>query len=123
MAQPTLFTGTDADQIFEYGTTRVRGRRLRRFRLGDGYEQVTPDGIRSGFRKYDLRTRPLTDLEAQVYDDFFHDLQGDFFYAQFPQDDNIFKYRLDPNEWSWERIGENANIITFSVRSIADYRS
>jgi phage-related protein len=125
MAQPTLFSanGTQSESVFEYGTTVQRARRVRRFALGNGYEQVTPDGVNQDMRMYSLRTRPVTDAEAQSYDDFFNDLNGDFFFAQFPQDDELYKYRLDPNEWSWEIIGPDSNIISFTVRRIYDTRS
>jgi len=125
MAQPTLFsaTGTDSKTVFEYGTTVKRSRRVRRFVLGNGYEQVTPDGVNQDMRMYSLRTRPVTDAEAQAYDDFFDDLAGDFFFAQFPQDDELYKYRLTPNEWSWETLGPDSNIISFTVRRVYDTRS
>lgn len=123
MTQPTLFTGeTAASQIFEYGTTVRRSRRVRRLVLGDGYEQVTPDGINSDIRMYDLRTKPISDTLARQIDDAFNDLNGDFFYAQFPQDEALYRYRLEPNEWSWEIIGPGHNIISFSVKRIYDYR-
>ena len=60
MPQPTLFsaTGTDSETIFEYGTAVTRSRRVRRFTLGNGYEQVTPDGIQTDMRSYSLKTKP-----------------------------------------------------------------
>lgn len=125
MPQPTLFsaTGTDSETIFEYGTAVTRSRRVRRFTLGNGYEQVTPDGIQADMRSYSLRTKPISDAEATSYDDFFNDLNGDFFYAQFPLDDELYKYRLEPNEWTWETLGPNSNTISFTVRRIYDSRS
>lgn len=123
MPQPTLFSGvTAASGIFEYGTTVRRSQRLRRFQLGDGYEQVTPDGINNDIRRYDLRTKPISDTLARQIDDAFSDLKGDFFYATFPQDDRVYRYRLEPNEWSWEILGPNANIISFAVKRVYDYR-
>lgn len=125
MPQPTLFsaTGTDSETIFEYGTAVTRSRRVRRFALGNGYEQVTPDGIQTDMRSYSLKTKPISDAEATSYDDFFNDLNGDFFYAQFPLDDELYKYRLEPNEWTWETLGPNSNTISFTVRRIYDSRS
>lgn len=125
MPQPTLFTGATASSgIFEYGTTVRRTQRVRRFQLGDGYEQVTPDGLNTDMSRYDLRTRPISDTLAQQIDDDFNDLKGDFFYAQFPHDGTTtYKYRLDPNEWSWEIIGHNANVISFTVKRVYDYRT
>ena len=137
MAQPILFDfGPSADtsardpyDFFEIGFTRKRQQRVRRFQLGDGYEQVTPDGVNNLINSYDLRTRPLTDAEAEALDEDFEDLNGDFFYARFPQDAIRYRYRLEPNQWSWEVItsdtltAQRKNIITFSVKQIYDWRS
>lgn len=123
MAQPTLFTKAQSEQLFEFGHTVKKSRRVRRFVMGNGYEQVTPDGIQTEMRTYRLKTRPITDAEAASYDDSFDDLNGDFFYAQFIHDDELYKYRLEPNEWSIESIGPDSNIISFTVRRIYDSRS
>lgn len=124
MAQPTLFSGaTAASGIFEYGTAVKRSTRVRRVSFGNGYEQVTPDGINADMRSYDLRTRPISNTLAQQIDDAFAALKGDFFYAQFPQDTAVYRYRLEPNEWTWEVIGPNSNVISFSVRRVYDFRS
>lgn len=106
----------------EYGLTVRRGTRIRRISLGDGYEQVVPDGLNTDIRKYDIRTIPLTDAQAEALDQDLATLQGDFFYSRFKQDDTRYKYRLDPNEWSWECIGPDANIISFSVKRHYDFR-
>tara|TARA_B100000085_G_scaffold239292_1_gene229194 strand:+ start:70 stop:441 length:372 start_codon:yes stop_codon:yes gene_type:complete len=123
MAQPTLFTKAQSEQLFEFGHTVQKSRRVRRFVLGNGYEQVTPDGIQTEMRTYSLKTRPISDSEATSYDDAFDDLNGDFFYAQFIHDDELYKYRLEPNEWSIESTGPDTNIISFTVRRIYDSRS
>tara|TARA_B100001094_G_C18170592_1_gene794868 strand:- start:1692 stop:2108 length:417 start_codon:yes stop_codon:yes gene_type:complete len=138
MAQPTLFkvspgvteTARDARDFFEIGITRQRQQRVKKFQMGDGYQQVTPDGINNIIDVYRLTTRPLTLTEATALDEDFTDLNGDFFFAQFHFDSTQHKYRLEPNEWSWEDIGsasvsDNArtNVITFSVRRIYDYRT
>ena len=123
MAQPTLFPRSTSEDLFEFGHTVTKSRRTRRFAMGNGYEQVTPDGIQTEMRSYQLRTRPITDAQATQYDDAFDALNGDFFYAQFIHDDETYKYRLEPNEWSIESIGPNSNIISFTVRRIYDSRS
>lgn len=117
MAQPTLVLDV------EYGLTARRGTRTRRVQFGDGFEQVIPDGANTDIRKYDIRTVPITDEQALALDDTLGDLQGDFFYAQFFQDSEAYKYRLEPNEWSWESLGPNSNIISFSCKRIYDARS
>lgn len=120
--QPTPFAKAVVEDLFEWGHTVKKSRRVRRFAMGNGYEQVTPDGIQTEMRTYRLKTRPITDAEAKTYDDLFDDLNGDFFYAQFIHDDELYKYRLEPNEWSLESIGPNSNILSFQVRRIYDSR-
>jgi phage-related protein len=116
VAQPTFILDV------EYGLTVRRGTRLRRLSLGDGYEQVVPDGLNSEMRAYNIRTIPLTDAQAAALDQDLSDLQGDFFYSQFKQDDQLYKYRIFPNEWSWECIGPDSNIISFAVKRHFDFR-
>jgi len=143
MAQPILFNFNpgptdpfrDPYDFFENGLTRKRQQRVRRFQLGDGYEQVTPDGVNNLINAYDFRTRPLTYDEASSLDEDFQALNGDFFFARFPQDEVLYRYRLEPNEWSWEFISTrlqgqlslNAtprlHVISFSVKQIYDWRS
>lgn len=143
MAQPILFNFNpgptdpfrDPYNFFENGLTRKRQQRVRRFQLGDGYEQVTPDGVNNLINAYDFRTRPLTYDEASSLDEDFQALNGDFFFARFPQDEVLYRYRLEPNEWSWEFISTrlqgqlslNAtprlHVISFSVKQIYDWRS
>jgi phage-related protein len=91
--------------------------------FGDGFEQVIPDGANTDIRMYDIRTVPITDEQALALDGTLSDLQGDFFYAKFFQDAEQYKYRLDPNQWSWENIGPNSNVISFTCRRIYDARS
>lgn len=117
MAQPTFVL-----QV-EYGLTATRGTRVRKLQFGDGYEQITPDGPNSDIRKYSIRTTPMTDAQAAALDQDLADLRGDFFYSRFKQDDAVYKYRLEPNEWSWECLAPDVNIISFSVRRIYDARS
>jgi len=54
--------------------------RVRKFGFGDGYEQISPDGINTSVREYNITTRPLTptefvllkiDLDAVCIGDFF----------------------------------------------------
>lgn len=116
MAQPTFTIDV------EYGLTARRGTRVRRVQFGDGYEQVVPDGANSDIREYDIRTIPITDAQAQALDEDLAALAGDFFYSQFFQDDAVYKYRLSPNQWSWESIGPNANIISFTCKRHYDFR-
>lgn len=112
MTVPTLILDV------EYGLTVRRGNRVRRVQFGNGLEQVIPDGINNEIRKYDVRTVPITDEQAAVLDETLASIQGDHFLARFFQDDQIYKYRLDPNEWSWESLGPNSNIISFSCKRI-----
>ena len=117
MAQPTLTLEV------EYGLTARRGTRVRRVQFGDGYEQVVPDGANTDIRSYDIKTVPISDALAGALDDNLASLSGDFFYAKFFQDDTVYKYRLDPNEWAWESMGPDTNIISFSCKRVYDSRN
>lgn len=112
MTQPTLILDV------EYGLTVRRGNRVRRIQFGNGFEQIVPDGSNSEIRKYDVRTVPITDEQAAALDETLGSLEGDYFNARFFQDDAIYKYRLDPNEWSWESLGPNSNIVSFSCKRV-----
>lgn len=102
----------------EYGLTVRRGHRVRRVQFASGAEQVIPDGTSNEIRKYDIKTVPITDAQALALDSQLASLQGNYFQARFFQDDQTYSYRLDPNEWSWESIGPDANIISFSCKRI-----
>ena len=106
----------------EYGLTARRGTRVRRVQFGDGYEQVVPDGANTDIRSYDIKTVPISDYQAAALDDDLASLSGDFFYAKFFQDDATYKYRLDPNEWAWESIGPDTNVVSFSCKRVYDSR-
>jgi hypothetical protein len=106
-----------------YGLTARKGTRIKKVQFGDGYEQVSPDGINNEMRSYTVETSPIADSIAIALDSQLTALQGDFFYSQFFMDDQAYKYRLDPPEWEWRVIGPNSNILSFSVKRIYDPRA
>jgi phage-related protein len=105
-----------------YGLVAERGTRTKRVQFGDGYEQVSPDGINSEIRSYSIETAPITDEAAIELDRQLSALQGDFFYSQFFMDDKQYKYRLEQNQWQWRVIGPNSNVFNFTVKRIYDPR-
>lgn len=105
-----------------YGLVAERGTRTKRVQFGDGYEQVSPDGINNEIRSYSIETAPISDEAAINLDSQLYALQGDFFYSQFFMDDQPYKYRLEPNQWDWRVIGPNSNVFSFSVKRIYDPR-
>jgi len=117
MAQPTLALPC------EYGLTVQRGNRTLKNSFGDGYEQVSPDGINTDVRKYQIDTAPIADTTAIALDKQLSALAVDFFYSQFFMDDQMYKYRLDPNQWQWKIMGPDNNTFSFAVRRIYDTRS
>lgn len=106
-----------------YGLVARRGGRTKRVQFGDGYEQVSPDGINNDMRSYSIETAPISDTAAIDLDRQLTALQGDFFYSQFFMDDQLYKYRLDNNSWEWRTIGPNNNVFSFDVKRIYDPRS
>lgn len=107
----------------EYGLTVQRGTRTKRVQFGDGYEQVMPEELNDDIRSYQVDTVPIADSIAIALDSQLSALKGDFFYSQFFMDDQLYKYRLEPNQWQWRTIGPNSNIISFAVRRIYDPRN
>ena len=106
-----------------YGLTARKGTRTKKVQFGDGYEQVSPDGINNEMRSYTVETAPIADSIAIALDSQLTALQGDFFYSQFFMDDQKYKYRLEPQEWECQVIGPNSNILSFSVKRIYDPRA
>jgi len=117
MTQPTLALPC------EYGLTVQRGSRTQKISFGDGYEQVSPDGINSDIRQYQIDTAPIADLTAIALDKQLAALVGDFFYSQFFMDAEMYKYRLEPNQWQWKIMGPDNNVFSFAVKRIYDTRS
>lgn len=107
----------------EYGLTVRRGNRTIKAQFGDGYEQVSPDGVNTDIREYTIDTVPISDETAIALDAQLSALRGDFFYSQFFMDDSVYKYRLEPSAWQWRTIGPNNNSFSFTVRRIYDTRS
>jgi len=117
MTQPTFALAC------KYGLTVRRGNRTLKAQFGDGYEQVSPDGVNSDIREYTIETAPISDAAAIALDEQLSALRGDFFYSQFFMDNALFKYRLAPNAWQWQVVGPDSNIFNFTARRIYDARS
>ena len=79
-----------------------RTHRVRKFSFGDGYEQITADGVNTRMSEYDITTRPLTSTDALVLRNALDDVAiGDYFvitltpFSQLPR-----RYRLKDNSYS-----------------------
>jgi hypothetical protein len=117
MTQPTFALPCQYDLSVERGT------RVRRVQFGDGYEQVVPELLNDDIRMYQVDTAPISDETAVSLDRQLAALRGDFFYSQFFMDDQLYKYRLEKNQWQWRALGPDNNIFSFKVKRIFDVRS
>ena len=94
-----------------------RTHRVRKFSFGDGYEQISADGVNTRMSEYDITTRPLGSTDALVLRNALDDVAvGDYFlmvltpFSQTPR-----RYRLKGNSYSRQFLvaaSTNPNITT-----------
>lgn len=79
-----------------------RSHRVKKFSFGDGYEQISADGVNTRMSEYDITTRPLGSTDALVLRNSLDDVAvGDYFlmtltpFSQTPR-----RYRLKDNSYS-----------------------
>jgi len=94
--------------------------RIRRAGFGDGYEQISSDGINPRGQAYDITTVPLTDSHAQALDAALSSLNGSYFWSRIGSDTQPYKYRLDPFTWNASYEGPNRTSFTFKVKRAFD---
>ena len=97
-----------------------RTSRVKTVQFGDGYEQSVPDGINTEDYRYSIETLPLSDVQAANFESSLTALKGNFFYAKFKGDAQVYKYRLDGNRWSWSAQAKDANIFSLKVKRVYD---
>jgi phage-related protein len=97
-----------------------RTSRVRTVQFGDGYQQSTPDGINTEDYFYSIETLPLSDTQSAAVEAALSALKGNTFYAKFKNDLQVYKYRLDQNNWSWRSSGRDANVFAFTVKRAYD---
>ena len=97
-----------------------RTSRVKTVQFGDGYEQSVPDGINTEDYRYSIETLPLSDVQATNIESSLTALKGNFFYAKFKGDAQVYKYRLDGNRWSWSAQAKDANIFSLKVKRVYD---
>lgn len=97
-----------------------RTSRVKVVQFGDGYQQSVPDGINTEDYFYTIETLPLSDAQALVLEASLSELRGDFFFARFRNDPQVYKYRLDGSRWSWSSQGKDANVFGFKVKRAYD---
>lgn len=94
--------------------------RIRRAGFGDGYEQISSDGINQRGQSYDISTVPLTDSHAQALDAALSALNGSYFWSRIGGDTQPYKYRLDPFAWNTSNEGPNRTAFSFKVKRAFD---
>lgn len=79
-----------------------RTHRVRKFSFGDGYEQISADGVNTRMSEYDITTRPLNSIDALVLRNSLDDVAvGDYFlitltpFSQTPR-----RYRLRDSSYT-----------------------
>ena len=97
-----------------------RTSRVKTVQFGDGYEQNSPDGVNSQDYRYSIETLPLSDAQATNVESALSALEGDYFYAKFTNDTQVYKYRLDGNTWTWRSSGPGSNVFAFKVKRAYD---
>lgn len=97
-----------------------RTSRVRIVQFGDGYQQNIPDGINTEDYFYSIETLPLSDTQAASIESALSALKGNIFYAKFKNDTQVYKYRLDGNNWTWQSSGRDANVFQFRVKRAYD---
>ena len=94
-----------------------RSHRVRKFSFGDGYEQISADGINTLVNEYDITTRPLQSADALVLLNGLDAVAvGDYFLATLtPFSTTARRYRLKDNSFSRQFLvadSTNPNIDT-----------
>ena len=94
-----------------------RTHRVRKFSFGDGYEQISADGVNTRMSEDDITTRPLTSTDALVLRNALDDVAvGDYFLMTLtPFSQTLRRYRLKDNSYSRQFLvagATNPNITT-----------
>ncbi len=92
--------------------------RVRKFGYGDGYEQVSPDGINTGVREYNITTRPL---DSATFITFKGSLDrvctGEFFVSTlYPYSSVSKRYRIVDSTYSSSHLPSSGSyIVSFTL--------
>lgn len=89
-----------------------RSHRVKKFSFGDGYEQISADGVNTLITEYDITTRPLKAADALVLLNGLDAVAvGDHFLATLsPFSTTARRYRLKDNSFSRQfLIAESTN--------------
>jgi phage-related protein len=106
--------------VYEATIQGVATLRLKRAGFGDGYEQISQDGINPRGQAYDITTVPLIDDHAQALDSALSSLNGSYFWSRIGRDNQPYKYRLDPFQWTTAPEGPNRTVFTLKVKRSFD---
>ena len=89
-----------------------RTHRVRKFSFGDGYEQISADGVNTRMSEYDITTRPLTATDALYLRNALDDVAvGDYFLITLTPFSQVSRrYRLRDSSYTRQfLIGGNTN--------------
>ena len=112
-----------------YGSSAEVDERSRTRKFGDGYEQISPDGINTETLMLTLTYNNISDIVAKELTRFFRG-QGtlydrdpqEWFYMLVPEpfdDDNTYKkFRIVPKSFSHTWVGYNQNTVSVEVKQV-----
>lgn len=94
-----------------------RTHRVRKFSFGDGYEQISADGVNTRMSEYEITTRPLNSTDALVLRNALDDVAvGDYFLMTLtPFSQTARRYRLRDSSYTRQFLvagTTNPNITT-----------
>lgn len=93
--------------------------RVRRFGFGDGYEVISPDGINSLVREYNISTKPLSFSDfVTLKSDLDKVCRGDFFVATLePYSSESVRYRIADSKYNVKHLpASDTYIFVFTLR-------
>jgi len=93
--------------------------RVRRYKFGDGYEQIQKDGINTKSTEYDIQTKPLSAATAASFKaDLDNVCQGDYFVATLaPYSTTALRYRIKNGDYSMSYLpSTKRSIFSFTLQ-------
>lgn len=100
----------------QYGATCTISTRLKRLSFGDGYEQVSPDGLNLNLERWNLTTIPLRSSVAGGVEVTLSGLNGEWFFWT-PPNGVAGKFRLD-SDVTRSYIGVNSQTLSFTFKRV-----
>lgn len=94
--------------------------RMKKFGFGDGYEQLSPDGIHPRQTSYQITTRPLNAADAESLEGALHlAARGDFLSIKLePFSNETRLYRLQDSTYSRQFLRFSSNSSSAAVSKL-----